>query len=314
MKKSGAKRAGYVWKFSNESDMVYWPAGSSGSYFGRTTKFVPDGSAERQSAGISAPESLAFDALAKRGIHAGGFAVKTRGYYHTIGAHKYANFVAVISGSLRVRCNTRKIGVSAGSLFVLPPDSECVITVGRAPAKILWFHLAGDWLSLCKGQNVLRTKECATLPLLTALAKAYEAEAFSKYQDISILANCADSISNALCRELSTAGGGDADEAAKLAEFMEDFGKNPEIISLERAARKAQVGARKLDIYCMKTRGVNFSKFAKNAGMARAAQLAAEGFDCAQIAKKIGYASPFSFSRAFFKFFGKRPSELRHLK
>ena len=304
------EKVSYSWKFCDDNDMVFWTDGSSGRYFGRPTDFVPANAEQRAAAAIKIPAAPARDALSARGIIAGGFAEKSRGYFHTIGRHGYANFVAVISGSLRVRGADTTAVVGRGEFFLVPTDSGCTVSAVRAPAKILWFHLGRGWGGLSRGRRDTLFGKCGNLPLLLSLSRAYESEIFSQ-ADSSVLENCADAIAYALRREFSPQGRQPEVAKKSVAEYVAKLGRSAKIVPLAHAAAQLGVSGREIDGFCLQTRGANFSKHVHSLAMRRASRLLAAGKSCAYAAEKIGYANQFSFSRAFAAFFGRRPSEYR---
>jgi len=308
------EKKNYLWKLVNQNDMVFWTKTCSTIYLSEPPVLMPKSLVESGSGGkIISPPKLGSDPLGMKGIGAGGFASKSRGYYQTIGRHSYGSFILIVGGELSVRDGARSALLTDKDMLFIPSNKTCDISVKRTSVRIIWFHLSAQWQHFMSRFTETVWKKFRRSAVLKALAAAYRDEVYSQEADASILEHCADAIAETLRAEFTDIGAlKPHSDDARIEKLLLDAEKSGRKITAQTAAATLGMTTAELDAVSLRTRGISFSKLAMKARMQESMRLLrSEGASCAEVSEYVGYASQFAFSRAFKAYFGAPPERFR---
>ena len=211
---------------------------------------------------------------------------------------------------------------AAGPSLPLTPGSLCILPAGADHAyraigewRLLWFHPAArkPWSRLVSGDHVVRPAHW--MNELARLVEDFVTEAARQRPDsLWILESYAALFSRFLHRELHTDVSPVEMELRRRLDGLwqavqEDPGRDWHVAEL---ARRAALSRPHLHAVVRNLHGCTIMQMVSRIRMDVAAQLLLEtGASLDDIAERVGYATPFSFSRAFRRYTGTPPATFR---
>ena len=298
---------------ADEHDAVFWAKGSTQHYLSAPTKIIS--SAKIPSHGgrapITAPKDIKADTFKRYGITAIAYTVRTSNFYHFVNLSNYADFQFVLSGMLSFKTEKNEVIAKAGQTLVLPKGTIGRLRILSNNTKIFWIN-AGAKSEICKcAGNEVSVRKFVSFREMTDVLYLYYKEAYT-FGDPLILENYAAAFYALLIRNLagSHQKGPKADALKNIVYSVKKTpSKSP---TAESAAKKMRVSVYELNRLSRKIFGANFTKAITAVKMAQALRLLkSKNLSCALAAKKTGYKSQFSFSRAFKKYHNVSPSKIK---
>ena len=298
----------YEFAMSGSDDMLFWTKGSSQQYLSEPTEYIRRIGIMKSVGSITKPPKVAKNVLGKYGILAMAFARKTPDFYHYIKPTFFTDITFLVSGKIAISRDSAKYAVSAGQMLVIPEGKTCHMRILAPNTTLFWLDASPkSQISKMAGKEI-SARNCKGFAEIAAVLRLYQKEIYGG-GDLQILEGCAAAFYGLLMRELS--GGRGAGASAKIAEAIERARRNPAAFrSASALAKSLRITPYELDKTSLAQFGETFSKRMLSMRMNAAMDLLKNAkMPCAEVAQKVGYSSPFSFSCAFKKYFGARPSE-----
>jgi len=195
----------YLWH-KNDDDMAqFWEKECRQTYFAYPNTHMPKNLIGENSGNrIIAPKKLPMEVLGRRGILDAGFAVNTRGYYHSRSKKNYHIALFIQSGKTSVRFDGTRREAKKGDLIIIPKACIADETVTCPKASVYWMHIkpTPEWNALFGAKVLLR--KARKMSEFTFALRIYEREVYSKERSIIFLENIADVLIEIFRREMST--------------------------------------------------------------------------------------------------------------
>lgn len=307
------KKSEYLWTLSNENLTVFWTNETSEEYLSRPTILMPKHLVnDKNTKKIIAPKKTAPQSFLKHGITYAGFSAKAKGYFHIFGKTNYTNFVLIESGAIRLRYANRISTLKAGDILLISHNLENVqISVERGKAVIFWCHFNDSWNGVLRDLNGVAYYPFEAASQILCLAHAYRDEIYLNNPSVAVCESCATAIAAVFRRHFAKKFGL-AVSPDKFFDAHLNAIKNGKILpkSAKSFAKSLKKPSARLDKYCEKCNGKTLSKTLFETKMDRALRVLNSGKTVGEAAMGTGYASAFSFSRAFKRHFKIPPSEI----
>lgn len=303
------KEEEYLWSVNNSEKLQFWSKGSTQRYISAPTRAMPKelvhyGDGDEV---IVAPQPIETDILALRGISAAGTAINRKGYYHFRRNYPYHVALFCLSGSLHLDVDGEKHNLEKGEILIIPSGCVCDERVTAKEAKILWFDFLPDklWKILDAGKVLIRPAK--NIEHIKNVAAIYESEIYSKTRSFTTLEKSADLLAELLRNEFTH--NLESEEEETFSAIFLEVSKNPALDwSIDSVAKRFSITRAKLEKICLQTKGKTFTKLVLETRLRRGLQeLSKINSSLADAAKITGYSTPFAFSKAFKKHFGKSP-------
>ncbi len=292
----------YLWTEIDDDKMLLWTPSSMQRYLTHPTKFLPDNLIRNDRRGkIQMPPNPDFSQLHHLGFPKAGFASKSgRYFYQYIGNNPFSSFVLVVNGELPISFDGKKYTLRKGDSMVVPPNKTCMISGVKHSPTIFWMHCEKRW----KFPSHILIKKMERFKQLLFLGYAYMEEIYSENPNISFLRSLSEAIAE--CIRVEFFG---MEHNLKYAFLEKILHKNPPRMNARALAKELKIPIFEIDKFCLKKYGLKLAKLLLKMRMEKAlGVLKAENSSCAKAAKAAGYATQFSFSKAFEKYYGTRPS------
>ncbi len=259
---------------------------------------------------ITVPENLPTDILAKRGIVSGGFAEHTRGYYHSRKNKKFTDLLCVIRGVLSVKFDGKKYKLRKGEVLVIPPNRLCDSYIEVPKSNLFWMHFKNNsyWNRIFGSEIIV--KPLARFDDIHSIMHVYLNEVYGKHRSMIILESLADTLAELVKGEfLLNQRTSKQEQYDSFTEILSRVEKNPEKDwKAKDIAGELCIPVRRLDEFCLAYTAQTFPKFVLKTRMKVAKEMVKSNtLSIKEIAKKVGYATPYSFSRIFKNYYGKSP-------
>lgn len=307
------KKSEYLWTLSNENLTVFWTRETSEEYLSCPTVLMPKHLVnDKNTKKIIAPKKTAPQSFLKHGITYAGFSTKAKGYFHVFGNTNYTNLVLIESGTIRLRYANRVSTLKAGDILLISHNKENVqISVERGKSVIFWCHFNDSWNGVLRDLNGVANYHFEAASQILCLAHAYRSEIYLNTPSVAVCESCATAIADIFRRHFAKRFG----VAVSYNKFFETHLnkiKNGKILpkSAKTFAKSLKKSSAKLSKYCECRNGKTLSQTLFEAKMDKALRLLNLGKNVCETAKQTGYASAFSFSRAFKRHFRLSPSEI----
>ena len=312
--KSGAGDGGkYAWSIYGNEELKLMPSGNRIVYFmhRRRGEVRPISALDRDERLLLMPPSSVGDVWKKFAISLLGYADHTKGYYHSRVNESFHDMLIVEKGVLGAKFGGGKFSLARGDALVIPRGNLCDNFVSNTNTSVWWIHFADiPYWSDRLGAEV-SVRQLGSFGALSALMRAFMEEVFSPDASREVLANIASSIVEIFGREFCARKSGDSAGDA-VARLLAEIAANPcADWDREAQARRLSVSPRTLDNHCMARFARTYSKFLRDCRMDYALRLVRQGAKNAEIARLVGYADAYSFSKAMRAHFGKSPRELK---
>ena len=302
----------YIWKVYKDNQLRLLPDDNTISYFSNNSasRYVPDNLLNTGKGMLTVPESLPTDILAKRGILIAGFAEHTKGYYHSRQNRNFTDVMCVTKGVLMVKYNGKKVRLTSGEGLILPPNRLCDTYVDGGRTNVFWLHFKNDsyWTRLI-GREII-TKRLSRFDDIHSIMHVYLSEVYEKNRSLIMLESLADVLVELFKAEFASLAH-NSDPLRGFGTVLQEIEKFPQRDwDADETADSLGMSARNLDLFCRRATGATFPKTVLKIRMRKALDMLKEGgLTNAQIAGKIGYSTPYSFSRIFKSFYGKSPQK-----
>jgi len=301
------KKAKYLWEKKTSSELQLWPSTSVEHYLAKPTLPMHLVHKNRR-AKISAPEDLHFGILEPQGILAAALTEHNGNYYQSRADECFHVAVFTCSGSAKARIDRRNFTMRKGALFVAPAGTSYEFTTDKKWHNF-WFHIENSkgWGGI-SGDKAYITKSACLEPLEHAV-RAYVSEIYSPTRSLRLLEIYADLIAFYLHKEFEFGGAKGVENSFDVL-MSRVRGELAENWTSVRAARELGISKIALDKLCLSKRSRTFAKLLTDMRMREARALLADGrLKISDIAALVGYATPFSLSKAFKLYHGKSPAE-----
>ena len=304
---------GYIWSIYGGNELKLMPLGNRIVYFvhRKRGQVRPLSALDRDERSLLMPPPSVADVWKKFSIQILGYADHTKGYYHSRVNASFHDMLVVEKGVLDAKFVGRRVRLVRGDALVIPRGNLCDNFVNNTNTSVWWFHFADIpyWSDRLGSEVAVKTIE--SFGTLSALMRAFLEEAFSPSADNAVLENIASSVVAVLRREFSPVRSGDSAKAA-VARLLKKIAENPcADWDIAAQARRLSMSPRTLDNYCARNFSRTFGRYLRDCRMDEALKLIRAGAKNSEIAKTVGYADAYSFSKAVKAHFGKSPRELK---
>ncbi|MBN2310426.1 MAG: helix-turn-helix transcriptional regulator [Candidatus Hydrogenedentes bacterium] len=261
---------------------------------------------------LQTPETAA---LRRGGVAGAGINRGASGYLIERAEPPFHELLYTLEGTGQLTVGARATPAEPGSLLVLPARTVYRYEAVDVPWKIMWFHLndLGPWLALGDGQPCVR--QTSLLETLYRAVDGLRSESLAAASG----SNRATSLFSELVvlyleREVETS---DTPRDRVLRQMLHDLWDTVNANlgaawSVPELARKMNMSASGLHQAVVRLTGRTPKDTVRLLRMQRAEELLAN-YDCPldEIADRVGYCSPFSFSTAFSRYKGMSPKMFR---
>ena len=304
-----AHRAKYAFDKRSDSELQLWPGTSTEKYVTRpfVSARVFGGRGRGKRPLFFWPEFSGGDPLARSGILAAARTSHFSGYYQSRTGADFHLAMYTVDGGARLSSESEKFSLAKNSFALIP--AGCPYELGSRPSgwKVVWFHISGG-VPLPPRARVYVSGNCARLRGIFGL---YEDEIYSSAPSAQVLEPLAEAIFSLLRSDMSAAAGRarDAAEDSKILEVKNSLSRN---WTAAGASKFFGLPPKRLDALFKRRFFATFSKTLLAWRMDEARRiLSAPGATLSETAAKVGYADAFCFSKAFKRYFGRPPGELR---
>lgn len=304
-----AHRAKYAFDKRSDSELQLWPGTSTEKYVTRpfVSARVFGGRGRGKRPLFFWPEFSGGDPLARYGILAAARTSHFSGYYQSRTGADFHLAMYTVDGGARLSSESEKFSLAKNSFALIP--AGCPYDLGSRPSgwKVVWFHISGG-VPLPPSARVYASGNCARLRGIFGL---YEDEIYSSAPSAQVLEPLAEAIFSLLRSDMSAAAGRarDAAEDSKIFEVKNSLSRN---WTAAGASKFFGLPPKRLDALFKRRFFATFSKTLLAWRMDEARRiLSAPGATLSETAAKVGYADAFCFSKAFKRYFGRPPGELR---
>lgn len=304
-----AHRAKYAFDKRSDSELQLWPGTSTEKYVTRpfVSARVFGGRGRGKRPLFFWPEFSGGDPLARYGILAAARTSHFSGYYQSRTGADFHLAMYTVDGGARLSSESEKFSLAKNSFALIP--AGCPYELGSRPSgwKVVWFHISGG-VPLPPRARVYASGNCARLRGIFGL---YEDEIYSSAPSAQVLEPLAEAIFSLLRSDMSAAAGRarDAAEDSKILEVKNSLSRN---WTAAGASKFFGLPPKRLDALFKRRFFATFSKTLLAWRMDEARRiLSAPGATLSETAAKVGYADAFCFSKAFKRYFGRPPGELR---
>jgi len=312
MKQKISQHDKYIWQLFDDNQLRLLPKGNKVSYFSnnKSTRYMPANLINSGTHTITVPETLPTDILAKRGILSGGFAEHTKGYYHSRKNKKFTDILCVVRGVLSAKFDGKKYKLKTGDALVIPPNRLCDSYVEGARANVFWLHFKSNryWNGVFGREISIR--HFSRFDDIHAVMRVYFSEVYGKRRSLIILESLADILAELIKGEFNAAARPtSAERYERFVEKLAEVERRPEKSWKSKdVARELSVSVKRLDEMCLAHSAQTFNKFVLKTRMKVAFNILKEGaLTVAETASRVGYATPYSFSRIFKSYYGRSP-------
>ena len=299
----------YVWDKKTDGELQLWPSSSTERYI--TAPFLPTGdiNTRNRKTIVTAPANLEIDSLARRGISAAAFTGHKGGYYQSRSGAPFHLIIYTLDGSATLRIERRGIKIGGGSIFAAPAGCSYEFSSDSAGWRVFWFHLEPSALiDRALGGEVF-VRESKNIRELAIAAENYLKEVYLPRPNLLTMELGADRILKLLRDDIFA---GTRLNSSAVDKIISDVRAKP--LKNWRAAEISKslgVSAAKFNKMCLERYSATFFKILLTARMEAALGMMARGARFAEIARKIGYADAYTFSKAFKSHYGKTPKSAR---
>ena len=302
----------YIWQIFDDNQLRLLPKGNKVSYFSNnsSTRYMPSNLINSGTHTITVPENLPTDILANRGIVSGGFAEHTKGYYHSRKNKKFTDVLCVVRGVLSVKYDGKKYKLRKGEGLVIPPNRLCDSYIEVPKSNLFWMHFKNNayWNRIFGSEIIV--KPFSRFDDIHSIMHVYLNEVYGKHRSMLILESLADTLAELMKDEFSSnLRATKQEQHDKIVNMLSMVERNPERKwKSESIANELSISVKQLDEFCLSHTAQTFPKFVLKTRMQIAKEmLKSNSLTIGEIAKKVGYATPYSFSRVFKNYYGKSP-------
>jgi len=301
-----AKENTYLWKRSADDFLQCWSKDSSEAFL----QSQPDSSfftEIKNSKIIYKPESLLYDPLAIRGIlNSGIVKVGKLHYQERIGAD-FCQLGYVTKGSVYLKSSLGDNRITAGMLFCTPVKSHYVLHTEEG-WEGAWFHLKNNAFLSNRLKHGCLFKTSEYLSQIYFAAARYLGELRKENRSYELLDVYAELIEICIRRDIAKT------ENKTFMTLIAEIKRNPAIFSSAgAAAEELGISRYDLDKRCIKYMGIGFAKFLLSARMDMARKYLFKKYTLDNIAKAVGFADAFTFSKAFKTYHKCTPMNFREV-
>ncbi|MBE6411772.1 MAG: helix-turn-helix transcriptional regulator [Opitutales bacterium] len=315
MKQSVLQHEKYIWQLFDDNQLRLLPKGNKVSYFSNnsSTRYMPANLINSGTHTITVPETLPTDILAKRGIVSGGFAEHTKGYYHSRKNKKFTDILCVTKGFLSVKYDGNKYKLKVGEALIIPPNRLCDSYVECSKTNVFWLHFKNNeyWNGIFGTE--IQIKQFARFEDIHSIMHVYLNEVYGKRRSMLILESLADTLAELIKGEFVQFQRASKIELyERFTDMLSEIERNPDKEWKSKdVAKKLCISVKRLDEYCLSHTSQTFTKFVLKTRMKIAFEmLKSKSLTISEIASRVGYSTPFSFSRIFKAYYGQSPKNL----
>jgi len=211
----------------------------------------------------------------------------------------------VTKGSVFLKSSMGDIRITEGMFFCTPVNSPYILHTDEN-WEGAWFHLKNNTFLSNRLKRGCLFKKSKYLKQLYFNAGNYLEELQKEHRSYELLDAYAEIIE--ICIRLDLAGS----EDKGFSEFAAKVRGNPAMFACtDDAAKSLGISRYELDKLCMKRIGLSFAKFLLGARMNAARKYLARKCALDHIAKGVGFADAFAFSKAFRAYHKCTPRDFR---
>ena len=294
------RRPKILWSIKADDTLQLWP--SADSECALTAPFLPAHLVNTPKfPQITAPSHAAAGFLEREGISAAAFSIHSKSYYSERVNKKFSTIMYTISGSARAEFGGNVKILKAGSCFLSAKSANTKLRVNKR-WEVLWFHFKDSPLSCAMFGSESKLFESKNFKEILWLAQSYRDKVYSKSLNRRALEALA-----VLIRESIACNFPPPPKGEIIRRAAEDH------VSAKNFAAKNKITVYELNKRSLSCTGQTFARLAKEALMKKARDFLTLGSAPCTVAKKLGYASIQSFSKAFKKEHGLSPSNFARL-
>lgn len=302
------KKQKYVWNKKSDAELQLWPDSSQERYL--TSPYIPVKvyNKKRRREIIIAPKHLTIDVLDRFGISAAAITSHKSGYYQSRMGAGFHLVIFTVKGGAEFASKGKKFSVGKGDGIFIPAGVPYDLKSNSAGWNVFWFHLNPKLFSIPISKDSASIFKYEKFSLLERIVEAYEEEIYSENPAIELLSAYAHTINTLLrskIKELYDCPS--ADFKMIEAEIMHNINLK---WTLNMATKKFNTTQKKLNALFVENIGETFSKAVLRWRMMIAeGLLQSSGLGIADVARKVGYADAFTFSKSFKAYVGRSPSK-----
>ena len=304
------KNTKYLWEMKTDNELKLWPKTSSEHYLSSSTlpQYLVSANLSDK---ISAPRTLPFDMLRTEGILNTAITEHNGKYYQSRDNEKFHFVVFTLDGECKLKLNKQSTILRRNMFFAAPAGTSYELNAQKH-WKCIWFHIENTkrWINVL-GNYAHFGKSRFTKDIETTALK-YRAEAYKTSRNLRLLEILSELLSFYLREEFMPENPPKAPEKIEtlILKLKTATIKN---ITTKDAAKLIGYTTKDLDTYCKNKYSKTFSQVKIDLQMKLARKLLTESFySVASTAKHIGFATPFSFSKAFKKYHGISPKDFKN--
>lgn len=299
----------YVWDKKTDDELQLWPSSSTERYM--TRPFLPSGDINTRNRKniVTSPQSLDVDSLARRGISAAALTSHKGGYYQSRSGAPFHLIIYTLKGSATLKLERKKIKIAKGSFFAAPAGTPYEFSSDKSGWEVFWFHLVpAPLIDRALGETAF-VRGSRYFKQVASESERYLLEIYSERPRLNILERLADKILNLLKKDIFS---GTRLGRAPIDKIVSEVAGNPlKYWSAAEESRRMGVSCAKFNRMCAENYSETFAKIVLRLRMEAALDMMAKGSRFSEIAKKIGYADAYTFSKAFKSYYGKTPKAIR---
>ncbi len=299
----------YLWEMKTDNELKLWPKTSSEHYLSAST--LPKHLVSKKlSEKITAPESLPFDMLRSEGILNTAITEHKGKYYQSRDNEDFHFVIFTLDGECHLKINKRNIKLNKYTYFAAPAGTSYELKAQKY-WKCIWFHIENSkrWKNVFGSYATSGESRFASDIEQTAIK--YRDEAYKPYRNMRLLEILSELLSFYVREEFMPQNMPTSSESIEtlLLKIKTGTIKN---ITTQQAATIC--GKRKIDIdnFCKSKFSKPFAKLRNDLQMKLARKLLCDlSLNLTAIAQQTGFATPFSFSKAFKKYHGISPKDFK---
>ena len=302
-------KAKYLLEMKTDHELKLWPKTSREHYLSASTLPKHLVSAKRR-AKISAPEELPIDMLRNEGILNSAITEHFGKYYQSRADEKFHFVLFTLAGHCELRTSHGKTTLSKNTVFVAPAGTSYDLHTEKY-WKNIWFHIdtSQNWENIFEKSTFFRRSKFAKD--IEHTAEKYLTEAYKPDRNLRLLEILSELISFYVKEEFTIRTLNTSNQEIENILLKIKTGELKNIQAIE-IAKHCAISKHELNKICEKKYSMSFAQICLSLRMKRARKLiSADNMSISDIAKEVGFANSFSFSKTFKRFHGYPPSTLR---
>ncbi|MBE6413772.1 MAG: helix-turn-helix domain-containing protein [Verrucomicrobiaceae bacterium] len=300
----------YLWETKTNNELKLWPKTSSEHYLSAST--LPKHLVSKKlSEKITAPESLPFDMLRTEGILNTAITEHKGKYYQSRDNEDFHFVIFTLDGECSLKINKENIKLCKNTFFVSPAGTSYELKAQKY-WKCIWFHIENSkrWKNVFGPYTTSGESRFASDIEYTAMK--YRDEAYKPYRNMRLLEILSELLAFYVREEFMPQNMPSAQESIETLLLKIKTG-SIKSITTQQASTLCGKKKQELDNYCKNKFSKPFAQLRTDLQMKLARKLLCNSsLNLTAIAQQTGFATSFSFSKAFKKYHGISPKDFKN--